>query len=312
MGELDEVAGDVDHAVVFVHHDHAAGAHDRADLRERLVVDGRVEHVERDAAARGTAGLHGLDLAAVRGAAADVVDELGQRRAEGHLDEAGVLDLAHEREDLGAGALGAAGLAEPGRAAGHDGRDVVPGLDVVDVGGLAVEALLGRERRTRPGPAGLALERRDERGLLAADEGAGALDDLDVEVEAAAQDVRPDEAVLAGLGHGALEAHDRDRVLRAHVDDAVAGAGGVAGDEHALEQRVRVGLDLVAVHVGAGVALVGVADEVLLRARGLGRRNSHLLPVRKPAPPRPRSLAALIYSMTAAGLPSMRTLYSAW
>ena len=267
VGELHEVARDVDHAVVFVHHDHAARAHDRADLGQRLVVDGRVEHVQRDAAAGGTAGLHRLDLAAVGGAAADVVDELGQGRAQGHLHEAGVLDLAHEREDLGAGALGRAGVAEPGWSAGHDGRHVVPGLDVVDVGGLAVEAALGGERRPRPGSAGLALERGDERRLLAADEGAGALDDLDVEVEAAAHDVRAHEAVLASLGHRAFEAHDRDGVLGPHVDDAVAGTGGVARDEHALEQRVGVGLDLVAVHVGAGVALVRVADEVLLGAR---------------------------------------------
>ena len=89
VGELDEVAGDVDHAVVFVHDDHAARAHDRAELGERLVVDGRVEHVRRDAAARRAAGLHGLDVAAVRAALADVVDELGERRPERHLDEAG-------------------------------------------------------------------------------------------------------------------------------------------------------------------------------------------------------------------------------
>ena len=33
MRELDEVARDVDHAVVFVHHHHAARAHDGSELR---------------------------------------------------------------------------------------------------------------------------------------------------------------------------------------------------------------------------------------------------------------------------------------
>src|ERR1039458_8969603 len=39
------------------------------------------------------------------------------------------------------------------------------------------------------------------------------------------------------------------------------------------------------------------------------RRNSHLRPVRNPAPPRPRSLEALICSMTISGIASIRTLY---
>ena len=39
MGELDEVARHVDHAVVFIHDHHAAGAHDGAELREVFVVD---------------------------------------------------------------------------------------------------------------------------------------------------------------------------------------------------------------------------------------------------------------------------------
>ena len=78
-------------------------------LRQDFVVDRRVEHVVRDAAAGRPAGLHGLDATAVRAAAADVIDELAERGAERHLDKAGVLDLAHQREDLGAGA----GLALP-------------------------------------------------------------------------------------------------------------------------------------------------------------------------------------------------------
>ncbi len=40
-------------------------------------------------------------------------------------------------------------------------------------------------------------------------------------------------------------------------------------------------------------------------------RNSHFSPVAYPAPPRPRSLAALICSITWSGLPSISTLYKA-
>ena len=271
VGELDEVARHIHHAVVFIHHHHAAGAHDGAELRQGLVVHRGVEHLLRDAAAGGAAGLHGLDVLAVAAAFADVVDEGLERRAQRHLHQAGVVDLADQREDLGAGALGAAGLGEPGRALGHDGRDVVPGLDVVDVGGLAPQALLRRERRTRPGPSGVAFERGDQRGLFAADERARAFHQLDVEVEAAAQDVVAQQAVLARLLDGARQAVHRQRIFGAHVDDALGGAHHVAADDHAFQQRVRIALDLVAVHVGAGIAFVGIADDVLLVGHGLAQ-----------------------------------------
>ena len=98
--EFDEVAGDVDHAVVFVHDDHAAGAHDGADLSEAFVIDRGVKHLHRNAAAGGSAGLHGFYAAAGRSAFADVVDETLQRRAQRHFDQAGVLHLAHQGENL--------------------------------------------------------------------------------------------------------------------------------------------------------------------------------------------------------------------
>ena len=53
------------------------------------------------------------------------------------------------------------------------------------------------------GLPGVAFERRDQRRLLAADERAGAFHQLDVEVEAAAQDVLAQQAVLPRLLDGA-------------------------------------------------------------------------------------------------------------
>ena len=50
------------------------------------------------------------------------------------------------------------------------------------------------------------------------------------------------------------------------------GAHDVAADDHAFEQRVRIALDLVAVHVSAGVALVGIADDVFLAGLGLRQK----------------------------------------
>ena len=125
--------------------------------------------------------------------------------------------------------------------------------------------------RTRPRPAGASFQRADQRGLLAADEGAGALDQFDVEVEAATQDVLAQQAVLPGLRDGDVQPVHRQRVFGADIDDSVRGAGDVAADRHAFEQRVRIALQLVAVHVGARIALVGVADQVFPVAHGLAQ-----------------------------------------
>ncbi len=56
-GELHEELGDVGHADLVVHDDETAGAHDRSELTQALVVDGCVEELGRDAAAGRSTGL---------------------------------------------------------------------------------------------------------------------------------------------------------------------------------------------------------------------------------------------------------------
>ena len=58
-----------------------------------------------------------------------------------------------------------------------------------------------------------------------------------------AQDVVAEQAVLAGLVDGVLQALDGQRVLGAHVDVALVGADGVGADDHALDHAVRVALE---------------------------------------------------------------------
>ena len=91
-------------------------------------------------------------------------------------------DVAGEREHLRAGVALGAGFAPLVDAVAHDQAARVVGLDVVDVGGLR------RRRRHAAGNGGLILrhaaavfDRGDQAGLLAADVGAGAAHDLDVE-----------------------------------------------------------------------------------------------------------------------------------
>jgi hypothetical protein len=67
------------------------------------------------------------------------------------------------------------------RAAAQDGRRDGDRLDVVHRGRAAVEAHIGRERRLQARHALLALEAFQQRGFLAADIGAGAVVDVEVE-----------------------------------------------------------------------------------------------------------------------------------
>ena len=156
-------------------------------------------------------------------------------------------------------------------AVADDPRDVRERLDVVDAGRLAPEPFDRGERRPRPRHAALALDRGDERRLLAAHERAGALAHLNAEVEAAAEDVLAEEPALLGLRDRDAQALDRERVLGAHVDVALARADRVRGDREPFEDRVRVAFGDAAVHERAGVALVGVADDVLDVARHVAR-----------------------------------------
>ena len=226
LGEVQEEARQVDHAGLVVDDHHAAGADYGAGLGEALVVDRRVEQTRRHAAARRTTELHGLEGLAVLDAAADVEDDVAQRRAHRHLDETAVDDLAGQAEGLGAAARLDAHRGVGLGPVGDDPRHVGEGLDVVDVRRLAPEAGHGRVRRARARHAALALDARDERRLLAADEGAGAELEVQIELPARAEAVGAQEAVRLRVRHGLREALDGQRVLGAHVHVALVRADG--------------------------------------------------------------------------------------
>ena len=133
-------------------------------------------------------------------------------------------------------------------------RHVEQRLDVVHDRRLAVEADLDREGRLVARLAAVALDRLEECGLLPAHVGAGADAQLDLDTEVGAVD-----RVLQPLV--------RKRVLRADVDEGSLAAGRVRGDRHRLDQPERILLHEDAILEGAGLRLVGVADEVVRRRR---------------------------------------------
>ena len=271
LDEVEEEARHVDHAGVLVHDDEAAGAHDGAELGQRLEVDRRVEVLLGDAAARRAAELRGLELLAVGDAAADVVDDVAERDAEVDLDEADVVDRAGEGEDLGAGALLGAGARGTSRRRCRISCGTVASVSTL----LSTLGLPQRPLWAGKGGRGRGSPRLPSIEVMSAvsspqTKAPEPLAIVQVEAEVGVEDVLAEQAVGAAVGDRRLEALERQRVLGAAVDVALVGADRVGADQHALDDRVRVALEHRAVHERAGVALVGVAEDVLLVAVGLG------------------------------------------
>ena len=106
----------------------------------------------------------------------------------------------------------------------QDDRDVHQRLDVVDQRRALVEALDGRERRLQARVAALALERVEQRGLLAADVGAGAAVHDEVERVVGAEDALAEVARRARLGERGVEHVGLVVVLAADEDERLVGA----------------------------------------------------------------------------------------
>ena len=131
--------------------------------------------------------------------------------------------------------------------------------------------LMRRQRRLGAHLAALAFEAVEQRGFLAADIGAGADPDLDVEIVGRAGNAGAEHAVGAGDLDRAAENLDRVRVFGADVDKALGRADRDARRSPCLRsaQNGSPSIDH-AVGKGAAVALVGVADDVFLRRRRVG------------------------------------------
>ncbi len=121
-------------------------------------------------------------------------------------------------------------------------------------------------------PNRLAFEGIQQGGFLAADIGAGTDPHFQVEGQAAAADIATEIAGGAGDAERLAQRRHCLWIFRAYIDVAVAGADAEPGNGHAFDQQEGVALHEHAVGEGAGVTLVGVADDVLLRRLGAAHR----------------------------------------
>jgi hypothetical protein len=188
-------------------------------------------------------------------------DQFAERDAHLLLYRARRVDVADEHEQLGADIVRAADGGEPRGAAPQDGRRDRDRLDVVHRRRTAVEAHVRRERRLQARLALLALKAFQQRRLLAADVGAGAVVHVDVEIVAVLVALA-DQAGLIGLVDRQLQRLALADELAADVDVGRDRAHGETGDQATLDQRVRVVAQDLAVLAGAGLGFVGVDDQI--------------------------------------------------
>ena len=100
---------------------------------------------------------------------------------------------------------------------------------------------------------------------------AGAERVVDIDVDTAAEHVLAQPAVLVGLGGGFFQMLERLVMeLAAQVVVGDRRTGGIAGDGHAFQHRMRIEAQDVAVLAGARLGFVGIAEDVLLHAGALG------------------------------------------
>ena len=156
---------------------------------------------------------------------AGVVDEVRGRSSVHHLElvVAGALaPVAGEqaKSRVPVERPGTEGGEGTGPTVADDPGDVGHGLDVVDHGGLAEEADGGRGGLMHGEPA-LALERLEQRRLLAADVGTGTGMHDDVDGEARAEDVVPHRAVGVGVVQRRLQALQSEHELAAQIDEGL-------------------------------------------------------------------------------------------
>ncbi len=198
------------------------------------------------------------------------LDDLAHRRAQGNLVVAGPLHVSRDGNDLIAFAALRTDRREPVGAAFENRHEIGERLDVVDDRRHAVEPLDRRKRRLQPRLAALALERVEQRRLLAADIRAGAAMNGDLEIVTAAEDVLADVSGLARFVERRAENLVAALELAANVDERVMRGDPIRPDQHALDNQMRRVLEQHVIFERAGLGFVAVADEV---AHGLVLRQ---------------------------------------
>ncbi len=213
--------------------------------------------------AHGAASLHSFEFLVVFNAAANVENDLPQRYPKWHFNQTSILDITSQGKSFGALALFRAHAGVPFRTFKNYLGNVSISFDVVDIGGFAPQTLLRGEWRTRAGFPSAAFDGRHQGGFLAANKSAGAHAHFKIEAEVCAQNVFTEQTKAARLFHRQVHCAHGDGVLSAAVNVALPRSNRVRGNNHPLNDRVRVAFEHAAIHESTRITLICVADDIL-------------------------------------------------
>ncbi len=197
---------------------------------------------------------------------ADLFNDRAQRSSHGHFDHSGAGAFSGEGKHLGSRSGRGADGSEPGASVEDQSGHIRDGLDIVDDGRLSEESLFRRIGRTRAGHSPFSLDAADQRRLLAADERAGPFPDHDFQIESAVENILSQQSVLPCLFDRPFQTPDRQRILRPDIDIRASSADRIRGDRQSFDQTVRIALNQRPIHKRSRIALIRVADHVLLIA----------------------------------------------
>ncbi len=162
----------------------------------------------------------------------------------------------------------------------RDQRRLAQRLDVVHHCRLPSITDADRKRRANPRHAALAFERFEQRRFLAADIGASAEVNVDLEVTTRLATQRlSQEAALSAPREICTQRRQQVRIFAAQVEQALAGTDRQTRDTHAVENQVGIAGEQHAILEGAGFAFVGIADHVATGVLALAFRPACRLPL---------------------------------
>src|SRR5690606_22991729 len=254
----------------LVHDDHGTRAERRFQFAHAVKIHRSVENVlALHHWARGPAGNNRQQIVpAAAHAMAVLFDDFAEGDAHRLFNHAGRVDVADQHEQLGADIVRPADGRKPrSTPAQYRGRHR-DGLHIVDRGRTAIEADIGGERRLQARLAFLAFEALEQGRLLAADIGACAVVDIDIEIVAVLV-VLADQLRVIGLIDRALQGLALADELAAHVDIGRPASHGETGHKAPLHPRVGIMAQYVAILAGSGLGLVGVDYEIAWAAVAL-------------------------------------------
>ena len=195
-------------------------------------------------------------------ATAVLLDQLLERDTHFLFDDAGVVDVAGDAEELGALVSLTSKAGEPLPTSTANRRGNRDRFDVSDGGRAAEEAYIGREGGLQPWLALLALDTLYERGLLSTDVRASTTVEVDVEVVTGVARVLANETIGVGLIDGLLYVLCLLVELATNVDVCSTGVHSSTGDQAAFDEFVGITTHNFTVFACPWFTFISIHDQV--------------------------------------------------